>query len=59
MAVRKSKDKIAASFVIKDAGTMTAKGRRQIARWLRHQAKMLEHDGEHYATRFTARYFYR
>lgn len=55
----KRKDKAAAILSIKDADKMPAKGRRQIAKWLRRQADMFVTDGKHYAAKFTARYLYR
>ena len=48
----------AAILTIKDAARMTPKGRKEIAQWLRIQAKNVERDGEEYARRFTARYLY-
>ena len=53
-------DKCAAVVTIHGAGRMTAKGRRAIIAWLRHQARMLRQHGAQYSTgRFTARYLYR
>lgn len=53
------KDKSAAVLTIHDAPRMTAKGRRQIAAWLKKQAAFLTKDGGAFAKRFTARYLYR
>jgi hypothetical protein len=50
--------KSAAIVTIRDAEHMTAKGRRDIAAWLRKQADALVKDGKLYAKRFTARYLY-
>ena len=54
----KRKDKVAAIVTIKDAPKMTAKGRRQIAGWLRSRAALLEKHADLMASRFTARYIY-
>lgn len=45
-----------AIFTIYNAEHMTAKGRKIIAAWLRHQAGMLVKEGNKYAKRFSARY---
>lgn len=51
--------KSAAVLTIFRAPSMTARGRKAIAAWLRKQADMLEADGKHYnENRFTARYLY-
>jgi hypothetical protein len=55
----KATHKSAAIVTIHDASGMTAKGRRQIAAWLRRQADFVEKDGKALASRFTARYLYR
>lgn len=52
-------EKSAVILTVKDAQIMTPEGKKEIARWLRRQAKMLEQHGNEYATRFTARYLYR
>lgn len=53
-------DKSAAVLTVYAAPDMTAKGRRQIAAWLKRQADMLVKEGKNYAPkRFTARYLYR
>lgn len=59
--MRKAKTaKSAAVITIKAPGTMTAKGRKAIADWLRHHALMLIKDGAAYTEgRFTGRYMYR
>lgn len=51
-------EKSAAIITIHDAPNMTAKGRRQIAAWMRRQADFLEGHGKLLAKRFTARYRY-
>ena len=51
-------EKSAAVLTIKDAGEMTKRGRKNVADWLRRQAKFLEEDGHVYAPRFRARYLY-
>lgn len=51
--------KSAAIITVHDAPAMTAKGRRQIAAWMRKQADFLELDGKALAKRFTARYQYK
>lgn len=51
--------KSAAILTVKDAPIMTKRGRKQIAAWLRRQAKFLESHGPEFASRFTARYLYR
>ena len=53
-----NKEKSAAILTIKEAADMTPDGKKEIARWLRRQAKFLEQYGGEYATRFTARYLY-
>lgn len=53
------KVKSAAVVTIFDAPSMTVKGKREIALWLRRQAHALERDAKLYAKRFTARYLYR
>jgi hypothetical protein len=54
------KNKVAAQVIIARPGGMTARGRNQIARWLRHQALMFSLYGKKYTDtgRFTARYLY-
>lgn len=61
MATRKkAKSKAAAVVTIHGAGRMTAKGRRDIAAWLRRHAGWLAKDGANYTDgRFTGRYLYR
>lgn len=55
----KTKTQSAAIITIKRPGDMTAKGRRDIAAWLRKHADMLVKEGKNYTTgRFTGRYFY-
>ena len=46
----------AAIVTIFDAPSMTKKGRKAIAAWLRQHAQWLEEDGWNYATRFIGRY---
>lgn len=58
MAKAKRKDKSAAIVTIYRADEMTARGRRQIAAWLRRHAEMLTSEGKNYSKRFTGRYLY-
>lgn len=51
-------EKSAAVLTIKDAADMTDEGRRQVAKWLRKQARWLEEAGQEYSPRFRARYLY-
>ncbi len=51
-------EKVAASVHIRDADKMTAKGRRDIAKWLRQHADFLLKHGDEYAPRFRGRYIY-
>lgn len=53
-----TKTKSAAIVTIREAERMTPRGRRDIAEWLRRQARALIKDGPLYARRFTARYIY-
>ncbi len=48
----------AAILTIKDAGKMTKKGRKQIAKWLMHEANMLEEIGDCYSKVFRSRYLF-
>lgn len=50
--------KSAAILTIKDAANMTARGKRQIANWLRRQAQALIKDGSLYAKKCVIRYRY-
>lgn len=52
-------EKSAAVITIKDAPAMTKKGRKEVADWMRDQAKFLEEDGARFSNRFRARYLYR
>lgn len=52
------KEKCAASITIHDAADMSFKGKKEIADWLRKQAKMLLKEGDNYSTRFRASYLY-
>lgn len=55
---RKS-EKSAAIITIKAPGRMTAKGRRAIAKWMRHHASMLLTHGSNYTKgTFRGRYLY-
>lgn len=55
----KTKSKTASVVTINEPGSMSKKGRKQIADWLRRTACDLERLGEKYTTgRFTARYHY-
>lgn len=52
--------KSAATFTIIDALKMTKRGRCSIAAWLRQQARYLERKKPpNYASRYTARYYYK
>lgn len=53
--------KVAASFSIDRPGKMTPKGRKEIALWLKQQAKNLEKYGKDYNDTggFRARYYYK
>jgi hypothetical protein len=53
------KAKAAAVVTVRDGAAMTKRGRFEVARWLRHQANLLEVEGPRYAARFTGRYLYR
>ena len=54
-----NKPKRAATITIKSPGKMTARGRRDIAKWLRQQADHLVKHGKDYTEgRFTAGYNY-
>lgn len=48
----------AAIVTIHDAENMTPKGRKQVAAWLRRQAKFLETHGDQLDKLFRARYLY-
>jgi hypothetical protein len=50
--------KSAAVLTIFDAANMTTKGKKQIADWLRKQAKALIKDGNLYAKKCVIRYSY-
>jgi len=52
-------EKSAAILTIKDANNMTPKGRKQVAEWLKEEAKNLIKHGKDYNKRFTARYIYK
>lgn len=51
-------EKSAAVLTIKDAGSMTDQGRKEVAAWLRKQAKLLVEHGSELSDRFRARYLY-
>lgn len=52
-----TKEESCAVITIKRPGLMTAKGRRDIAAWLRRHADMLVKEGKNYTEgRFTGRY---
>jgi triphosphoribosyl-dephospho-CoA synthetase len=46
-------------LTIFDAGKMTKKGRRDIAKWLRQHAEDLLSDGDNYSSLFRGRFQYR
>lgn len=50
--------KVAATISITDAGSMSKRGRRKIAAWLKSQAEDLENFGEEYSKAFKSRYWY-
>ena len=51
--------KTAAILTVQGPGRMTAKGRQQIATWLRNQASLLKVYGAAYTTgRYTAKWYY-
>ncbi len=53
-------DQSAAILTINSPGKFTSEGRKDVAEWLRQQAKALVRDGKDYTKgRFTARYLYR
>ena len=51
--------KTAAIVTIRDAHKMTDKGRKAVAEWLRHQARILLKHGTLYDKTFTGKYHYR
>lgn len=55
---KKLKEHRAATLTIHRAADMTAKGRKEIAAWLRKQATNLVWHGSNYTKRFTASYRY-
>lgn len=52
------KEKPIASVHIHKAHEMTSAQRKEIAGWLKDQAKQLLKDGDEYATRFTAGFYW-
>ena len=52
-------EKCAATLVLIRPDAMSVSGKKDIAAWLREQAKNLVKDGHLYDKRFTARYMYR
>ena len=55
---RKKKIKAAAILTIRDAADMTPEGRKDIAAWLKQQAKDLVKYGDDYSGELRARYLY-
>lgn len=53
------KTKSAAILTVFDAAKMSAKGRRDIVKWLQCQIKTLKNDSKQLAPRWTVRYLYR
>ena len=51
--------KSAAKLTIFYAADMTKKGRRDVVKWLRRQAKFLEKHNKEFSWRYTARYLYK
>jgi len=57
---KQTKEKSAAILTVHGLGRMNPKGRKDIAEWLRQQAKNFIKDGHLYSDgRFTARYLYK
>lgn len=50
------KEYSAAIVTVKHADQMTTRGRKAVAAWMRRQADFLEHHGQQFSSRFTARY---
>lgn len=57
--MKKSRLKVAATLTVHRASDMTPLGRKQVAQWLREQARFLVRSGADYSRRYTARYYYR
>lgn len=55
---KQAKRKSAAICTVFDAASMTPRGRKDIARWLRRQASFVEKHADQLAKRYTARYLY-
>lgn len=55
----KQKLKTAAVLTVYDAAKMSAKGRRDIIRWLERQAETIRDEHQILAKRWTARYLYK
>jgi hypothetical protein len=53
------KKKCAATITIHEAAFMTPAGKKQIADWLRKQAKMFLKEGDNYPTIFRNSYLYK
>lgn len=54
----KTKDKVAASLLVRDIPNMTEKGRKAICNWLRRQATNIQLAPSAYGKTFRARYLY-
>ena len=54
--MKKRKEFIAASLLIRNASKMTEKGKNEIAIWLRDSAKFLLKDGKNFGKQFRAKY---
>lgn len=52
------KTKTAAVLTVYDAAKMSAKGRRDIIRWLERQTETIKNEHQSLAKRWTARYLY-
>jgi hypothetical protein len=50
---------VAARLTIANASEMTKDGRARIATWLRRQADKFESEGDNYAKRFVAKYWFK
>ena len=53
-----TKTKSAAIVTIYDAPSMSKRGRKSIAKWLRQRADIIEKEADALAPRFTSRYIY-
>lgn len=56
--MRRKPLKWAAKLVILKGNKMTPEGRKEVAKWLKRQAKFLKEDGDLMEGRYTAHYLY-